>query len=56
MTGPGHYVAAEQMLHEAGNRELPAVEFQSIMAAAQVHTTLALAAAKIGRASCRERV
>ena len=43
MTGPQHYRAAEDLLEAAGNGEAPGSD--RLLAAAQAHATLALAAA-----------
>lgn len=45
MTGPEHYKHAEQLLDWAGDSELGSHEERYQLAAAQVHATLALAAA-----------
>ena len=45
MTGPEHYSYAEQLLDEAGDAENGSDHERYLVAAAQVHATLALAAA-----------
>lgn len=47
MTGPEHYRQAEQLVDDALNLELDAVDVVTMVAAAQAHATLALAAATI---------
>jgi hypothetical protein len=55
VTGAEHYRAAEELLASVTNVTVPAVQGQGVLAAAQVHATLALAAStvdvqKVGRA------
>jgi hypothetical protein len=45
MTGPEHYRAAERLRERATAADLSPDEERNILAAAQVHATLALAAA-----------
>ncbi|HEY6279510.1 MAG TPA: hypothetical protein VIX86_24635 [Streptosporangiaceae bacterium] len=45
MTGPGHYLAAERMLSSARSPQGRGEEEMATLAAAQIHATLALAAA-----------
>jgi hypothetical protein len=45
MTGPEHYKEAERIIAQAMNQELPVATISAIAATAQVHATLALAAA-----------
>jgi hypothetical protein len=45
MTGPQHYVEAERLRERATAADLSPDEEQYLLAAAQVHATLALAAA-----------
>jgi hypothetical protein len=45
VTGPEHYVAAEGLLVRAGSPEASGDQERHAVAAAQVHATLALAAA-----------
>jgi hypothetical protein len=45
VTGPEHYKAAEQIVATAKGRDLPIGAAADIAAVAQVHATLALAAA-----------
>jgi hypothetical protein len=53
MTGPEHYRAAERLLAEAGHQSAEGVIWirPENLAAAQVHATLALAAATAGQTS-----
>jgi hypothetical protein len=44
MTGPEHYRQAEQLLHELRDGHAEGTDVPGILAAAQVHATLALAA------------
>lgn len=45
MTGPEHYTRAEQLLREVRDGHQEGTDVAAILAAAQVHATLALAAA-----------
>lgn len=45
MTGPEHYRQAEQLLHELRDGHAEGTDVPGILTAAQVHATLALAAA-----------
>ena len=45
MTGPEHYRAAEEMLEKSGSPDSSGEQGRHLLAAAQVHATLALAAA-----------
>ena len=45
MTGPEHFAEAEGVIAGAQNRDLPTDVIKAIAAVAQVHATLALAAA-----------
>jgi hypothetical protein len=45
VTGPEHYVAAENLLAKAGSPDASGEDERHAVAAAQVHATLALAAA-----------
>jgi len=45
MTGPEHYVRAEQLLREVRDGHQEGTDVDAIIAAAQAHATLALAAA-----------
>ncbi|MFI6251457.1 hypothetical protein [Streptomyces sp. NPDC051016] len=45
MTGPEHYVRAEQLLREVRDGHQEGTDVTAILAAAQAHATLSLAAA-----------
>ncbi|RMB85592.1 hypothetical protein [Streptomyces shenzhenensis] len=45
MTGPEHYTRAEQLLREVRDGHQEGTDVAAILAAAQAHSTLALAAA-----------
>jgi hypothetical protein len=45
MTGPEHYIRAEQLLREVRDGHQEGTDVAAILAAAQVHATLALASA-----------
>ena len=45
MTGPEHYIRAEQLLREVRDGHQEGTDVAAILAAAQAHSTLALAAA-----------
>ncbi|MGW6739694.1 hypothetical protein ACWGDX_02920 [Streptomyces sp. NPDC055025] len=45
VTGPAHYTRAEQLLREVGDGHQEGTDVAAILAAAQVHATLALTAA-----------
>jgi hypothetical protein len=45
MTGPEHYIQAERLIADSGSAELGSPQEMGLLVAAQVHATLALAAA-----------
>jgi hypothetical protein len=47
MTGPEHYREAEQVIAQVKNRDVTGDEVAAYAAVAQVHATLALAAATV---------
>ena len=47
MTGPEHYTRAEQLLREVRDGHQEGTDVAAILAAAEVHATLALAAASV---------
>lgn len=51
MNGPAHYRKAEQVLAQVEDRDVSAAMVAAFTAVAQVHATLALTAATLGRGS-----
>lgn len=57
MTGPEHYRRAERLMRVAADPEgLPAAQHAALVATAQVHATLALAAATFTGGGCGSSV